>query len=482
MERILLKAEQPLIKNIMKRALQVLSLLLIITLGACNGPKKLTKKGDQLSTAGIHKEAVEFYMKALNKDRAHVEARIGLKKSGQSVLGDYQSKFFKAYNNSDYKTAVYAYREMETFQKRLSSYNVEIEIPGHYKADFEDAKEKYLKEQFEVANELLSQENFKGAENVFKEITILEPNYGGQNLDNLMEIAKLEPFYRDGNLKLEANKNRAAYYSFKNIVDINPNYKDSKFKMEEALKLAEYPIAVLKFKNFSMDGGSEAQITANFMDDMLRDKGPFVKVLDRSNMDQVLNEQYLSMNGWVSGSGAVKTGELLGAKAILSGKVLKVQKISRNPVAKTVKAYKERLVRTYHKDTDSYTTKTEYDKVTVQNYVGYNEVVVSFQFMLVSSETGEILLSEIVERRVRSEVDYNTYGGNYKELVPGDWKFTWKKLPTDRIETNRNTRRQFHTKFNADKNLRGIMELSNEVYQEVGRTVSQRIKNFNPEN
>lgn len=465
----------------MKRILQVLSLLLIVTLVACNGPKKLTKKGDQLSSAGIHKEAVEFYIKALNKDRAHVEARIGLKKSAQSVLGDYQSKFFKAYNNSDYKTAVYSYLEMEAFQKRLNSYNVDVEIPSHYKADFADAKEKYLKERFEKANELLSQENFKGAEGVFKEITTLEPDYGGQDLDHLMEIAKLEPFYREGNLKLDADKNRDAYYAFKRIVDVNSNYKDSKYKMEEALKLAQYPIAVLKFKNFSADGGAEAHITANFMDDLLKNRDPFLKVLDRSSMDQVLNEQYLAMNGWVSGSGAVKTGELLGAKAILSGKVLKVQKITKNPVAKTVKAYKKRVVRTFHKESNSYSTKTEYDKVSVQNYAGYTEVIVSFQFMLVSSETGEVLMSEIVEKRVRSEVDYNTYGGNYKELVPGDWKFTWKKLPTDRIETGRSAQKQFQSKFKGNRNLRGVMELSTEVYQSVGQTLAQRIKNYNPE-
>lgn len=465
----------------MKRILLITQLLFVLILTSCNGPKKLTKKGNELAGAGVHKQAVEFYIRALKKDQAHIPAISGLKSSGQAVMADYQSKFFKAYNNADYKTSVYTYMEMEKFQARLKRHNAEIDIPSHYQEDYKEAKNKYLENRFEEANNLMAQENFKGSEVILKEIVKLEPNYGGADLDKLMEIAKLEPPYREGNSNLDLNKNRAAYYAFKKVTDINVDYKDAKFKKEEALKLAQYPIAVMKFKNYSQDRGAEEKVSAVLLDELIRNKGPFLKVLDRSNMDKVLNEQYMSMNGWMSGNGAVKTGELIGAKAVLSGKILSVKRTTRLPQAKTVKAYKERRVRVYNQATDSYSTKMEYDKVSFQNYSGFNEFTVSFQFMLVSSETGEIILSEIVNKTVRSEVDYNTYGGNYKELLPGTWKFTWKKLPTDKISFSRKERKEMQAKFNGNKNLRAVNDLGSEALKAVGSTAGRKIYSFNPE-
>jgi tetratricopeptide (TPR) repeat protein len=465
----------------MKKLSQLIPLLLILVIIACNGPKKLTKKGNSLADAGIHKEAVELYLKALNKDRAHVAAIQGLRTSGGAVLNSYQSDFFRAYSNSDYKKAVYTYKEMEQFQARLNKMNADLKIPRHYQDDYADAKTKYLEQRFEEANELMAQENFIGAENIFKEITKIEPNYGGEDLNNLMEISKLEPPYRNGNNQLDFNKNRAAYHAFKKVVKINPTYKDSKLKMEEALELAQYTIAVLKFKNFSYERGSDEKVSSIMIGELLKNKGPFLKIIDRSIMDRIINEQYLAMNGWMSGNGAVKTGELLGAKAILSGKVISVTNSSQAARSKIVRGYKKRVVKTYNQSTAKTTTKVLYDKVNYKNYKGHNSVKVLFQFMLVSSETGEVLLSEIIEKSIVSEIDYNTYSGNYKDLVPGNWDYTWKKTSRDKIDHSKSGKTKLREKFKSNKTLRAISSISNEVFIAVGKAAAKKVYLFNPE-
>jgi tetratricopeptide (TPR) repeat protein len=465
----------------MKKLALLIPLLLILIVTACNGPKKLTRKGNSLSEAGIHKEAVEFYMKALAKDRAHVDAIKGLRKSGSVVLNNLQSDFFKAYGNSDYKTAVYIFRDMEKLQTRLNKMNAELKIPLHYKEDYKVAKFKYLDERFEEANEMMAGENFIGAENVFKEITLIDPSYGGSDLTNLMEISKLEPPYRKGNAQLDLNKNRTAYYAFKKVVNLNPNYKDAKIKMVEALELAQYAIAVLKFKNFSYERGAEVRISSIVIDQLIKNKGPFLKVLDRSSMDKIINEQYLSMNGWVSGNGAVETGELLGAKAILSGKIISVSRTSKAPKPTIVKAYKKRVVKTYNKGTDSYSSKTLYDKVSYKNYRGYNNVRIVFQFMLVSAETGEVLLSDVAEKNIRSAVDYSLYVGNYKNLVPGYWEYTWKKASSDKVDRSRSGVRDLRSKFTNSKSLKTMSSLTSEAFDIVGKTAAKKIYLFNPE-
>ena len=465
----------------MKKILLLFPLFLLLLVTACNGPKKLTKKGDKLANAGIHNEAVEFYMKALSKDRAHVSAIKGLRKSGVVVLNSFQSDFFRAYSNSEYKSAVYIYRDMENFQNRLNKMNADLRIPRHSKEDYKDAKAKYLEQRFEAANEMMARENFENAEAVFKEIITIEPNYGGEDLNNLMEISQLEPTYRKANTNLDLNKNRSAYYEFRTVVNQNPNYKDAKLKMEEALELAQYPIAVLKFKNFSYERDAQRIISSIMMENLIKNKGPFLKILDPSNLNGVLDKQYTAMNGWISGNSAIKTGELIGAKAILSGKVISVVKSSQAPKSKLVRGYKKRLVKTYDKNTKKTTSKYVYDKVSYKNFKGNNSVKILFKFMLVSTETGEVLLSEVIEKKIISEVDYNVYSGNYKDLVPGSWAFTWKKMSNDKIDLSLSGRRDLRAKFKSNKTLRTSSSITNEAYAFVGQEVSRKVHEFNPE-
>ena len=481
MEWYLILAKSTVYQNNMKKIFLLIPLLLILIVSACTGPKMLTKKGNKLAEAGIHKEAVELYMDALYKDRAHVSAIQGLRKSGAVVLNSFQSDFFRAYSNSEYKKAVYIYKDMEAFQTRLNKMNAELIIPSHYIDDYKDAKTKYLEQRFDTANEMMAQENFIEAETIFKEITSIEPSYGGKDLNKLMEISKLEPPYRAGNNQLDLNKNRLAYRSFKKVVKINANYKDAKLKMDEALELAQFTVAVLKFKNFSYERGADDKVSSIMMDNLIRNKGLFLKVIDRSHLEENVNQQYLAMNGWVSGNGAIKAGELLGSKAILSGKIISVTKSSQAPRYKTVKGYKKRVVKKYNASTQKNTYKTVYDKVSFKNYKGNNTVKVLFQYMLVSSETGEVLLSEVVEKKIISEVDYNIYGGNYKDLVPGQWEFTWKKMPSDRIDHSLSGRKNLRDKFKSSKTLRTISSITNEAYSTVGKAAAKKVYQFNPE-
>lgn len=455
----------------------IFSILLI----ACNASKSLTKKGDKLSQAGIHKEAVEYYIQALNKDRSNVNAQIGLRKSGGEVMAKYQTKFFKEYNNDDFKSAVYTYLETEQFKNRLNKFNTELSIPNHTTEDFKIAKDKYLDIEFETANQLMAEEQFEEAEAVFLEIQKIEPTYGGGSLEKLKEIAQLEPPYRKGNDFLDQGKNRSAYYEFKKIIDQNSSYKDAKFKLEEAKELAQFPIAVLKFKNYSGEPGGEAKVQANMINGLLKQKGPFVKVLDRTHMDQLLNEQYLSMNGWVEGSGAVKTGQILGAKAILSGKLLSVRKETRSPQVKRQKAYKRRTEKFYNSETKKTETRFVYDKVFYNNYQGYTKVTVSFQYILVSAETGEVLMSAIQDKVLRSDVNYNTYNGNVKSLYPGTWNLRYQDSPSDRVYTSRRKTNEFQATFNANKNLTPVNTLADDAMKTIGLAVSKKIYDFNPE-
>lgn len=465
----------------LKTGKSVIIALLAVLLVSCNASKSLTKKGDKLADAGIHKEAVEFYIKALNRNRANVDAQVGLRKSGGEVMTDLQSKFFKEYNADNFRSSVYTFMEMEKFKERLDAYNAELTIANHTKEDFKIAKKNYLEAQFEKANQYMAEEQFGQAEAIFVEIQEIEPSYKGGDLEKLKEIAQLEPPYRRGNEYLDQNKNRSAYMEFKRVTDQNPNYKDAKFKQEEALELAQFPVAILKFKNFSGETGASEKVEANMINDLLNNKGPFVKVLDRTNMDDVLNEQYLAMNGWVEGKGAVKTGQLLGAKAILSGKLLSVKKETRAPQVKREKAYRKRAEKFYNSETKRIETKYVYDKIYYNNHQGYTRTTVSIQYILVSAETGEVLSSGIEERVIEDKINYNSYQEDYRDLYPGTWKVRFQDSPGDRRITNRNQVRDFQNTFTANKVMRSANDLAEDAYKALGADIARKVYDFNPE-
>ena len=122
-----------------------------------------------------------------------------------------------------------------------------------------------------------------------------------------------------------------------------------------------------------------------------------------------------------------------------------------------------------------------YDKVYYNNYKGYNEVVVSFQYILVSSETGEILLSGIEEGVMRSQVDYNAYSGNYKELIPGNWNVRFQDSPSDKMYNNRRQIKAFQTGFESEQNITPVSILKEDAFKKVGNTIAKIVYSFNPE-
>jgi hypothetical protein len=122
-----------------------------------------------------------------------------------------------------------------------------------------------------------------------------------------------------------------------------------------------------------------------------------------------------------------------------------------------------------------------YDKIYYNNYKGHTQVSISFQYILVSTETGEILDSGIEEKVIRSEVNYNTYSGNYKNLYPGTWNLKLQNSTNDRVYTNRSKVNNFRQTFTASKNMKGTSELRMDGLKSIGSSVAAKVYLFNPE-
>lgn len=449
---------------------------------ACTGPKSLTKKGNKFSESGIHKEAIEYYIKALSKKQSYVDALIGLRNSSQVVLNEYSSEFFKSYEKSDYKNAVYNYLTMEEFVNRVNKYKADLNISSIYTEDFIDAKKKYLASRFEEANELIGKEQFQSATNIFDEIEKIEPNFEGKNFESLKEISLLEPKYRSGLKAIADKKFRNAYYDFKFIFDNNPNYKDSRYKKEEALEKAQFSIGILKFENLSNDPAVSEYISSSITQEIINSKNPFIQLIDRTLTDKVVSEQMMTYEGITNGSIDIKLGELIGAKALLSGTVLKVTQKTQQPRGEKTKAYLKKSVKKYNATTKKNYYETTYSKTEYMEYYGYNEISIVFKYQLVSAETGQILTSDVIEKTLKNEVNYATYSGNSNNLVPGTWKYINTNSPEDKVETQSYAQQNLKNLFKANTKLVPISQLQNNAEKEIAKISASKILAFNPEN
>ncbi|MCB0768614.1 MAG: hypothetical protein KDB95_15500, partial [Flavobacteriales bacterium] len=130
----------------MFRSIHIASILLaILLLVGCSGSKSFSKKGEKLDEAGLYAEAADMFLQAARRNAKNTDAKIGLKKTGQQVLNDELSTFFKNVAMGGSRAeAVASYQKAVDYQERVRAAGVMLEIPDHYKADFEKVKGEYL--------------------------------------------------------------------------------------------------------------------------------------------------------------------------------------------------------------------------------------------------------------------------------------------------------------------------------------------------
>ena len=450
--------------RLMRRAL--LFIVIAAGLWACNGSRALTKKGGQLQQAGMYSDAAMFYYNALLKNQANVDARIGLTQTAQKVLNDKLSDFSKAHALGEVKTAVYAYRDAARYREKVEKLGIKLSAPGYFEKDYEEVKSRYVRQLYDRGNALMGEKNFAEAQAVFSELLQLDPEY--KDAGNLQSISQNEPVYIEATALFDSKQWRKAYYTFDQIYRNNPGYKDVAILRNECLENGQYPIALMPFNNETRYRDIEKQFRAFTLTALSRVDDPFLKIVERDNMDEILREQRLNLSGVINQQSAAAAGNLLGAKAILYGSVLGFTTHPGKMRVEEKKAFEGYRVKLKNEAEGVYYYETRYKPVTYHEYYNLNEVKVSFQYKLVSLETGAILKSEIINKTLDSDVYYGTYDGEITALYPADG--------TNVLTSNR-ARNQLVSLMRASRDLKSIDELSSEAFRAVAGVITTDLLN-----
>jgi hypothetical protein len=455
----------------------IVLLFAIFSLTSCDTPKSLTKKGDKFSEKSLYADACQFYMQALNQKGDFIEAKEGLRASGQKQVNIHLDNFFKSKNFGEERKAIYHYRDASSLQSKIATYSIQVDIPQTYTSDYNTLVDDYVATNYDKAIDLLEEEKFAESEKLLKEITLLKPNF--KDVESMKNVATFEPIYRSANEFLELEKFRSAYYEFEKIP---ASYKECESRKALALKAGLLSIGIMEFKNSTRQRGGESAISALITEELIQLDNPFIKIVDRQQVQTLIDEQLLAMSGQVSENTSAQAGALIGAKAMLNGKLVSYSKQEQAIQKSSKKGWLERKIRKYNEETEKYYYETVYDKIRYDEYYGNASVQVGFQFQLLSAESGEILLSKLININKNDELHFAESNYDYRNIVPGSWRWENKKSPNDVIKDSFSDKRALKQLFKNKKTLMSINELSNSIYTDIAKDVSDKINNYNPEN
>lgn len=450
----------------MRSIAHIATALVVALLAGCSGSKSFSNKGEKLDAAGLYAEAAEMYLQAAQRNTKNVDAKIGLKKAGQMVLNDKLSTFFKnAAMGSAKAEAVAAYQDAELYQGRVRAAGVVLEIPDHYKADFEKVKGEHLVELYNEGQALFEREEFPAAERIFARIAKLEPNY--KDASSLQNVAYLEPLYRMGRTELEAGNFRKAHAQFTKVFEKNSTYKDVSTLRNECVTKGQFIVAVLPFTSSDKGNAMASKVQAHAMTALTEVNDPFLKVVDRENLDRILEEQRLSLSGVVDEQTAVRVGNLMGAHAVLMGTVVDYREIPGQLRRSTKDGYESYRVQQVNNETGEKYFVTRYKPVRYSEFYQENKVILSFNYRLVSLETGEVLVSKVAEREAEDHAYYATYDGNRDALLPAG------KGTADLSSSGRN---QIRSLLSAPREVKPIATLANDVLRSTSASMADVIQ------
>jgi len=449
---------------------KIFLLLVVILLIAGCASKRNVKKAAKFEEAGLYQDAAEYYYIAVKKKASNVDAKLGLRKTGQQTLDKKLSDFSLAYKQSDYQKSVYNYLEADNYYNKIKGVGVELSFPEYYKEYYEEAKGDYLNKKYIDGLDKLNREDFSSALTVFEEIRKIDANY--KDVKEQLIIARYEPMYRDANQYLDNNLFRKAYYAFDNIIKGAGTYKQSVTLKEVALNKGTITILItdLDFSMYLYKSAS-VTITSKLKSQLGKSENPFIRVIDQSAINSSIYE-----NGQIS----LKAANLAGIKAVFVGEINRATEKKGKPKRTEKRGYIKEIKKVKN-DKGEEIEKPEYHKTTYYEIETDNSATLEINYKLVSTENNEILISDLINITRSDEMHYVTFSGEKNKLVPGYWKSMDRKSPEDVIKDNSRDVSNLRDLLNNKQEIKSTSELLNEAYNQAVQQIYKKIISYNPE-
>ena len=261
---------------------------------------------------------------------------------------------------------------------------------------------------------------------------------------------------------MDNEKYRLAYNEFAEVVKKNPTYKDASDLKDECREYAIFTIAIMPSNK-----KEATDIALKLVAELGKSNNPFVVVVDRQNTDKLIAEQKLALSGVVDDNSAAQAGQLLGVKAVLFGNVSATSVVKSKPIKVTHVAYKRVKIRKYDSVSKTYKTAYIYKRVKYTKVTDQSSVDITFDYRLVSSETGEVLTSGSYSEQAEDKIEYGIYSGNHRDLYPTatGYQYYSQKKALDKM-------------FTSKTSVKSVTQLTSEVSNKIASKVSKEVLKY----
>lgn len=439
---------------------RLLSIVFILFLATGCTYQRAMHDGKVYSESGMHQEALQAYRTAWST-KGRAESRVAMQRAAESHLSDLISEAQQALYTGEVDKAWDIAQDAERFIATLGSLNLLGEARlSRLQLDIRnsDATQRYA-----LAEDLIKEGRFEEAETELLALLRKYPDH--QEADYLLVMAQVYPSYNAGQLAMEKGLYREAYNYFLDVTRRDAAFKDALELRDLCLEEATFRLAYVPIHASGVASDFEMKIAASVKKEILASDDPFLKLLDRENIDKLLAEQMKGMSGLFDEEKAAQAGMLEGAEFVLAVEVIRYKNVQGKLKSAELKGYLGTSLRAA-------------SKVRYMEYFRRRAVEASIRYQIIHAETGQVFVSEMIPYTAEDVVNYAIFDGPSEDLHPGEWQYKILGSRYDVVDVEGFDALQ--EKLQGRRNLAGKAEMEHDLLEQVSRDIASRLQSFEP--
>jgi hypothetical protein len=353
-------------------------LLLTVFLFSCSPAKKLMKEAQVMEQGGLNNEALTRY-KHVYSEYTRADALVGMKRVAQRVFDSKLQQAQMMCMAGNFEGALIAYDDASAF--RSSNAQLELNAVRSPEEMKRDCRNQYIDQLCKDAEGLLNDGDYDGAHLLIQKVFTLDRNdKRAAYLDAMCEIL---PNYQAGLIAEENGLWREAYTYFNEVCRVDAGFSDALQRRDEALKKSIFSVVYKIADNRFVDNNQENALAARVKGELLNSKNPFIEVLEREDLEIIIQEQQETMNPQFEEGPGSAAGKFKKARFILSGELLNLtyddtpEKVSKCDCGAVYRIYS--------------------DKVDCYAYTSTASLKAAFKFKLMDAESGKLYQSQVLQ-------------------------------------------------------------------------------------
>jgi tetratricopeptide (TPR) repeat protein len=392
-----------------------LCIVFVFLFSSCDSSLKYLKTADKLAKDGNYSDAADNFYTALLINPTNIKAKQGLQKNAQLVLDAKFGSFAKLVVEGSSEQALRQYIYCKDYFNNLKNIGIDLNWLAYFDPLYEETKQEFIGKQYEIGLSQMKENKFDKAEFSFAKILEFDSSY--KNVSVLRMQSLLEPLYNQGLNNIEAENYKAAYKIFKQVASFDATYKNTLQMLDYALQKASLPVAAILVGKKSYNNFEDLSFYQVLVARFSKSKNPFLKIIDRNNLEKLLKEQELGMSGIIDVESAVKAGKMIGAKYFLLIDVTEVKFDELKPTTTEEPAYQSYSERVVGANGEAQSV-IKFKKINYSETKKYRKVEARVSYQLVSVQTGQIVSSEVFNAEQYDAHAYAKFNGNIDNLYP----------------------------------------------------------------